>query len=153
MNIHARAPAHPIRGTAVLLACLLAGCHLVDQRDFDSRAGRPPVLPVAPGPIVFGPKPLLRIAYDTPDPDYAPPLADAVRRAMTVKPGVLFTVQTLVPVAPSPDAQAEALRAAAATGREIADAIVTDGADPGQIELAVKADPGVKVKEVLIFVH
>ncbi len=142
------------RGLAALsLLAGLAGCHLLDQRDFDRNAGKPPVLPPAPVAAPAGPGALLRIAYDTPDPDYAPALAVAVKRATTLKPDVLFTVQTLVPIAATPDEQAEALRAAAATGREVAEAIVTDGADQGQVELAVKGDPAVKVKEVRIFVH
>jgi hypothetical protein len=111
------------------------------------------VQPAAPAGPAIGPGALLRIAYDTPDPDYAPALATAVKRALTLKPDVLFTVQTLVPLASTPDEQAVAQRAAAATGREVAEAIVTDGADAGQIEMAVKADPGLKVKEVRIFVH
>lgn len=132
---------------------LLSGCHLVDQRDFDANAGRPPKLPPAPVITLSGPAPLLTISYATPDPAYAVPLADAVHRALAVKPGVLFTVQTIVPLQPTPDAQARSQAAAAATGREIAEAIIADGADQGQIELAVRADAGVRAKQVRIFVH
>ena len=132
----------------------LSACHLVDQRDFDPRAGQPPVLPVAKAaPVALGPSALLRIGYDTPDPVYAPALAASVQRAITLKPGVLFTVQTLVPLAATPDAQAAALREAARTGREVAEAMVVDGAEQGQIEMAVRGDPGVTFKEVRIFVH
>ncbi len=146
----------PIHVLSSGLACALAlgGCHLVDQRDFDERAGRAPVLPVAKAaPVAAAPGALLRIGYDTPDPVYAPALADAVRRAITLKPGVLFTVQTLVPLAATPDAQAAALSDAARTGREVAEAMVVDGADQGQIEMAVRGDPGLRFKEVRIFVH
>jgi hypothetical protein len=144
---------HFRRGVAVVSVLALSACHLIDQRDFDSRAGRPPVLAKAPAGPSLGPQALLRIVYDNPDPEYALALASAVKRALTLKPGVLFTVQTLVPLAATPDAQAASLAAAAATGREIAEAIETDGADQGQIELAVKADPAVKIKEVRIYVH
>ena len=139
----------------MLLAALLClgGCHLLDQRDFDARAGMAPVSPAVPVRVAKGPQPLLRVRYDTPDPDYAPALRDAVQRAIAVKPDVLFSVQTLVPLAATPDAQAASQLAAAATGREIAEAIVTDGADEGQIEQAVRGDPGVQAKEVRIFVH
>jgi hypothetical protein len=144
-----------IRPAGLLLAAGLAvtGCHLVDQRDFDAKAGYPPVLPAVAARPVAGPQALLRISYDTPDPEYAPALSAAVRRALAVKPDVLFTVQTLVPLSPTPDAQAAALTAAAGTGREIADAIVANGADQGQIEMAVKADAAVHDKEVRVFVH
>ena len=132
----------------------MGACHLVDQRDFDARAGRKPEPPVAKSaPVKAGPGALLRIGYDTPDPFYAPALADAVRRAITLKPGVLFTVQTTVPLAATPEAQAVALEDAAKTGREVAEAMVVDGADQGQIEMAVRGDASVKFKEVQIFVH
>jgi hypothetical protein len=143
----------PHRLWAALPIALLAGCHLVDQRDFDARAGRPPVVRAAPALAIAGPQPLLRIAYDTPDPDYSRALSAAVHRAMAVKPDVLFTVQTLVPLSGTPDAQVIAQSAAAGTGREIAEAIVADGADAGQVELAVKGDPALKQKEVRVFVH
>jgi hypothetical protein len=146
-------PRSAAMAAALALIPALGACHLIDQRDFDARAGRKPALATAPAVPSLGPQALLRIAYDNPDPDYAPALAASVRRALTLKPGVLFTVQTLVPLAGTPDAQAALLAAAAGTGREIAEAIVTDGADQGQVELAIKADAGVKVKEVRIYVH
>ncbi len=141
---------------AWLVPCLgvgLCACHLVDQRDFDKRAGRKPVLPVVAAAPPVGPDALLRIGYETPDPVYAPALAAAVQRAVTLKPGVLFTVQTLVPLEATPDLQAAALREAARTGREVAEAMVVDGAEQGQIEMAVRGDAGVRFKEVRVFVH
>ena len=137
---------------ALLLPPLLAGCHLIDQRDFNPQAGMPPKAPPAAA-LPAGPGALLTMDYGAGEPDYAASLAQAVSRAMGVKPGVLFTVQTLVPPLPSPAAQETALRAAAATGREVAEAIVSDGADEGQIELAVRADPAVAAKQVRVFVH
>jgi len=136
-----------------LLTAALGACHLIDQRDFNPNAGKPPVPKVAAGPALPGPAALLTISYANGDPAYAQGLTAAVTRALTAKPNVLFTVQTLVPLEGNADAQATALQAATGTAREIAEAIVTDGADQGQIELAVRADPGVKAKEVRIFVH
>jgi hypothetical protein len=133
---------------------LLAACHLVDQRDFDPNAGRKPVPPAAkPGKSVPGPAPLITITYTTPEPDYSAGLADAVKRALAVKPNVLFSVQTLVPLAATPGGQAASLQTGAAAGREIGDAIVADGADQGQIELTVRGDPSVHSQEVRVFVH
>jgi hypothetical protein len=133
---------------------LLAACHLIDQRDFDPNAGRKPVPPAAkPGKFVPGPAPLITITYTTPAPDYAAALADAVKRAMAVKPNVLFSIQTLVPLAATPAAQATALQTGAAAGREIGDAIIADGADPGQIELTVRGDPSLHDQEVRVYVH
>jgi hypothetical protein len=137
---------------AFCLLLSLSGCHLIDERDFNANAEKPPKLP-APPPPPAGPGALLTLNYADGDPDYATKLAQSVQRALAVKPGVLFTVQTLVPPAATPDAQAASLTEAAGTGREIAEAIAADGADEGQIELAVRADPSVHAKQVRVFVH
>jgi hypothetical protein len=137
----------------MLLAALLDGCHLIDQRDFNPNAGKPPVPKVAAAKGPFGPGALLTISYANGDPAYAQALSEAVTRALRAKPNVLFTVQGLVPLAGDANAQAASLQEATGTTREIAEAIVTDGADQGQIELAVRVDQGVKAKEVQVFVH
>jgi hypothetical protein len=146
-------PIRPAAFGVTLLVAGLGGCHLVDQRDFNPNAGKPPEPKLAAAPAQLGPGALLTISYANGDPAYAQGLAAAVTRALTAKPNVLFTVQALVPLEGNAEAQAGALQAAAGTAREIAESIVTDGADQGQIELAVRADPGVKAKEVRIFVH
>jgi len=138
--------------TALLLPGL-AGCHLIDQRDFNPSAGLPPKPPVAAATGPAGPGALITISYGSGEPAYAQALADAVQHAMAAKANVLFTVQTLVPLEGNADAQAASLQAATANGREVAESIVADGADPGQIELAVRADPTQKVKLVRVFVH
>ncbi len=133
---------------------LLVSCHLVDQRDFDASAGRRPVPPPAKaGKPVQGPMPLITVTYTTPEPDYAESLAASVKRALALKPNVLFMVQTFVPLAATPAAQAAALQQGASAGREIGDSIIADGADLGQIELSVHGDPGVHVQEVRVYVH
>jgi len=139
--------------TLTLPLLLLAGCKLIDQRSFNPQAGLPPARPVLPALHISGPTPLVSISYTTADPPYADELANAVKRALAVKPNVLFSVQTLVPLTSSIEAQQAALSAATPTGREIGEAIIADGADQGQIELSVRTDPAVKVKEVRIFVH
>lgn len=140
-------------GATVIVLLALAGCHLVDQRDFNPNAGRKPQPPAGPVAKVTGPVPLLTIAYTTPDPPYAAELAVAVKRALALKPDVLFTVQALVPLAATPEAQAVALQTAAASGHEIGEAMIADGADQGQIELAVRADPSMHVQQIQVFVH
>lgn len=138
---------------ALVLGLAIAGCHLVDQRDFNANAGKPPVPPAAKVIPFAGPKPLITISYAGGEPAYADGLADGVRRALAVKSNVLFTVQTLVPLAATAAAQGAALQEATETGREIAEAIVADGADEGQVEMAVRGDPSVKDKEVRVYVH
>ncbi len=141
----------PLGAAIVLIA--VAGCHLVDQRDFDRNAGRKPQPPAGKFVAVAGPAPLLTITYTTDDPPYADELAVAVKRALALKPDVLFTIQALVPLAPSPELQAAALRVAAASGHDVSEAIIADGADKGQIELAVRGDPSVHVQKIQVFVH
>jgi hypothetical protein len=138
--------------TVCFLAGTLAACHLIDQRDFDPHAGEKPKPPAAK-PLPPGPGALLTIKYGAGEPAYATSLQQAVQRALTLKPNVLFTVQTVVPAADSPEAQEQALRDASATGREIAEAIIADGADAGQVEQTVRAEGGVHAKEVRVFVH
>ena len=141
------------RLASLLLPLGLAACHLIDQRSFNADAGKPPKLPEAHGQAAPGPGALLTISYGAGEPAYAQALAAAVQHALAVKPNVLFTVQTLVPLAGNADAQAAAMQEATASGREVAESIVADGADPGQIELAVRADPAQKVKVVKLWVH
>jgi hypothetical protein len=127
------------------VAVAVAGCHLVDQRDFDADAGRPPkprVLPPGPPP----PPALVTIRYTTPEPQYRDRLAALVARALARKRDVLFTVTSSVPEAASPEE-------AASSGHEVAQAIVDDGAEAGQVEQAVRLDPAITVKEVTVNVH
>ncbi len=127
------------------LAVVLSGCHLVDQRDFDSAAGQPPT-PRALPPGAPPPPALVTIRYTTPEPQYRDALAALVTKALARKRDVLFTVTSVVPAAASPEE-------AAASGREVAQAIVDDGAEAGQVEQAVRLDPGATVKEVRVNVH
>ncbi len=141
-----------VAARSYLLALTLAGCHLIDQRDFDAKAGRPPALPrlapaAAPAPA------LVTIRYTTPNPDYRDPVSAAVKRALARKPDVLFTVVTVVPAQSTPDAEAEQAAAASASGRDVAQAIVDAGAAPGQVEQAVRIQPGISTREVRINVH
>ena len=131
---------------------LVAGCHLVDQRDFDAKAGRPPVVPHA-APVIAPAPALVTIRYSTPNPEYHDALVAAVRRALARQPDVLFTVTTSIPASASPDTQAEQAASASSSGREVAQAIVDAGAAPGQIEQAVRVLPGLGQREVQVAVH
>ena len=134
------------------LVSAIAGCHLVDQRDFNANAGRPPVLPHVSAAIAPAPS-LVTIRYATPDPQYREALAAAVRRALARKPDVLFTVTTSIPALSAPDQQAEQAASASSSGREVAQAIIDAGAVAGQVEQAVRVQPGLSVREVQVNVH
>ena len=138
----------------MLPLAVLAGCHLIDQRSFDRSAGRkplPPAVPVAAAPAPV--PPLLVVRYDTPAPQYRAALATAVDAARRRKPDVLFSVIVLVPPTGTPAEQVEAAEAARSSGRDVAAAIVADGADIGQVELSARAEPGLAVREVRVYVH
>ncbi len=117
----------------------------MDQRDFDARAGQPPP-PRAARPAPPPPPALVTIRYTTPEPAYRDKLAAVVTRALARKRDVLFTVTSLVPASDSPEQ-------AAASGHEVAQAIVDDGAEPGQVEQAVRLDPSAAIKTVSVNVH
>jgi hypothetical protein len=93
------------------------------------------------------------IRYDVPDPPYREALATAVAHALARKHDVIFTVTSIVPSAGDVSAQVAAEGAAASSGRDVAAAIVADGADPGQVEQAVRQDSAAMVREVRVDVH
>ncbi len=122
-----------------------AGCHLIDQRDFDASAGLRPVPPrISPPPPAAAPT-LVTIRYTTAQPQYREALTGAVQRALARKADVLFTVTTLVPGQLTPDT--------VMSGRDVAQTIVDAGAAPGQVEQTVRQQPGLSVKEILVSVH
>jgi hypothetical protein len=143
-----------MRTLILLPLCALSACHLVDQRDFNKHAGDRPSPPAGPVVAVAPPVPaLVTIRYDVPNPPYREALATAVAHALARKHDVIFTVTTLVPPSGGPAEQAATEGAAAASGRDIAAAIVADGADPGQVEQAVRQDPALEVRQVRVDVH
>ena len=139
----------------LLSGATLTGCALLDQRSFDRHAGRAPV-PPAPPPGAPAPRApaLFVVDADADAADWRPGLRDAVRAAIARKPNVLFTVQNTVPATASPATQAASMQALAATlGQQMAAAIVADGADPDQVQLAAAAEPGLHAPQVRVTVR
>ena len=137
----------------LLLPLLETRCHLLDQRDFDANAGRPPAPPRVVAAAGAAAPALVTIRYTTPDPQYREALTGAVKRALARKPDVLFTVTTLVPGIANPDEQAASAADASSSGRMVAQAIVDDGAEPGQVEQDVRVQPGLAAREVRVTVQ
>jgi hypothetical protein len=138
-----------------LLLCVLAAlgaCTPVGQRTFVANADKPPkpkpARTTAPPPTPA----LVTIRFPT-DEDWHGALSAAVGLARSRKPDVLFTVQMLVPPHGSPADQAASLARAAPDARSVADAIVADGADRSQVELAAATDPAVDGEVVRIYVR
>jgi len=137
----------------LFMALSLPACHLVDQRDFNARAGQKPEHKVAVAKPVPAVPALVTILYTQPNPPYQEVLTDAVRAALARKPDVLFTVATIVPQAPSPAKSADLGAEAAASGREVAQTIVNAGAAPAQVEQIVSIDPAAAYREVVVRVQ
>lgn len=130
----------------LLVTSGLYGCKLVDQRTFDSQAGRPPV-PLtslsasAPGQDA---PPFINIVEGTPESEYGPVVDHAARVALQHKANVLFIVRARVPSRGEIVQQGETL--ARMTREEltsIAEHLENAGAKPMQIELRAQASPQV----------
>ena len=142
-----------LRPLCLVLPWCLTACYLVDQRTFDAKAGTKPVLPVVAGPPAPVLPALVTIRYTTPNPAYHDVLETAVHKALARKPDALFSVATLIPPPGNADQTADAEAAAAASGREVAQAIVADGAQPGQVEQLVSVNATIPVREVIVKVQ
>jgi hypothetical protein len=123
----------------------LAACHLVDQRDFDASAGVRPVPKSVATPIMPVP-PLVRIVFADPPPAYGAALAASVRRALAVKPDVLFLIETACASA----ARSDSCLAASA---DVARTVAAAGAARGQIEQSLTIEPGRIVPEIRVWVR
>ncbi len=143
-----RMPMSKLPCLALLLS--VAACHLVDQRDFNPKAGLRPVPAVAAVRPVPPIPALVTIAYTTPDPDYREALTDAVHKVLARKPDAGFLVATTLPSAPGADGTAARAEDEAAAGREVAQTIVDAGADPGQIEQVISTDPSATARTVRV---
>jgi hypothetical protein len=129
---------------AVPLLLALAGCHLLDQTDFDPRLRAKPPPPPVPNPETRAA--LVTIDFARADPDYRAALATAIHAAETRRPGVLYDVVAVVP--DSAVAAAGEARAA-----EVMTAIEADGVIPPRIQLGVALEPGRKVPQVRVYLR
>ena len=134
----------------------VAGCKLVDQRTFDANADRRPVPhPPPPGPPPPPPPPALAsVRFGAPPDTWRPGLEAIVRQALARKPEALFRIETRVPARGTPQAQADAVAAAARTdGQMVADAVVEAGASSAQLEMTATGDPALRQPEVRVYVR
>jgi hypothetical protein len=129
---------------AVPLLLALAGCHLLDQTDFDPRLAPKPAPPPVPNPEMR--TALVTIDFAKADPDYRAALATAIRAVETKRPGALYDVVAVVPNADS--ASAGRVRAA-----EVMTAIEADGVIPPRIQLGVMLDPARKIPQVRVYLR
>ncbi len=142
--------------TRLLAACLLAvplvlagGCTLVDQRTFNPDAGKPPVIPLPPGPPA--PKPVVTIDFATPNPDYTQSVREAVEAALSRKPDAAFEVATVVPATGTPADQVSAAQTLTPDARQVAREVAAEGVPDERIALTARAVPGLGSRQVQVF--
>ena len=145
------------RSLSFFLCCtLLTGCKLVDQRSFDRNAGRRPMAHVVAAPVVpvVSVPPLYMVHAEQPDAEWQAGLRQAVEAALARKPNALFTVENIVPASSSSAVEASALsHAASVTGKNVAEAVIADGAQASQVEMTAVADKTTHRPEVRIYVR
>jgi hypothetical protein len=126
------------------LPITLAGCHLLDQTDFEPKRPPPPAAP--PIPDTENRPALITIEYTKANPDYATTVTITVHAVETKRPGSLYDVVAVVADA----AGAEAGRARAA---EVMTAIETAGVIPARVQLGLKVEPGRKIPQVRVYLR
>lgn len=144
-----------MRIVPLLLALLLGGCELVDQRTvarwLGGKAEAPSQADVAATDLPA--LPLVTVRFDDPDADYAPVLAQAAEQALALKSSAVFEVVTPVPTAAGRDEQDAFVRRGAEDARAVADALATAGVPPDQLRLGLRGDSGHPVREVRVYVR
>lgn len=137
------------------VAVALAGCDLLDQRTFNSRASRPPkvyIPPPPPGPPPI--PPLIEVLAGTPPVQWTKPLQAVVRQALLRKPNILFQVRALAPPGPDADTDRQNLsRLVGIDGQAVASAIIAAGAAPEQVEMTAMPDSTVAGPRIRVYVR
>jgi hypothetical protein len=126
----------------VLLA--LAGCHLLDQTDFEPK--RPAVAAPPPIPSPETRQALVTIDYVKANPDYAAALTDAIKAVETRRPGTLYDVTAVIGTLA--DAPMGRSRAA-----EVMTAIEAQGVIPARVQLGLMLEPGRKTQQVRVYLR
>jgi hypothetical protein len=129
---------------ALLLLLALAGCHLLDQTNFEPKRPAPPALPPVPDPETR--KPLVTIEYTKANPDYASALTTAIQTVEARRPGALYDVVAVV----GDYASAPMGRARAA---DVMTTIEAAGVIPARIQLGVKLELGRKIPQVRVYLR
>jgi hypothetical protein len=134
------------------MLCLLPGCKLIDQSTFaPAPEARPapmaaPAAAPPPAPSAESRRALVTIAWSTPSPDYQSVLRYAVHAAEARDSNVQYDVVGEVPNLAGAE---QAQRDAAAVMR----AIMADGVPAARIHLGLRAEPGVAVRQVRVYVR
>jgi hypothetical protein len=123
---------------------VLAGCHLLDQTDFQPKPPVRPALPPVPEPETR--TALVTIDFAKANPDYAAALTQAIHTVEASRPGVLYDVVAVV--GDAGDAAAGRSRAA-----DVMTAIEAAGVNPARVQLGLKLEPGRKIPQVRVYLR
>lgn len=132
----------------LLLAALLPGCTLIDQRTFDPQAGVAPAVAARPAPPAVAPGPPALLTLAMPG-DHAAAIRQAVAAARARKPDVVFDVVAAVPADPAPTVEETAAGNAAAVARSITAA----GVPSGRVNLLARPEAGADPRTVKVYVR
>jgi hypothetical protein len=125
-----------MRSYVLALPLLLAACALPSRNSFAPNPVGPDTASIDATRAFSGRIALVTILPGTTD--FGPPLADAVKQALAIKPGAQFNVEAQTPVAATPDASADALAGLSGTASAVAKAIVADGVAARDVSLTAK---------------
>lgn len=140
----------------MLLATLLPGCRLVDQRTFEQAGLYPGAGQLKRADFALKalpPPPLVTIRFGNADTGWQEALIAASREARARKPDVAFDVITPIPVKASLDIQDEAQKSGAKDAAAVAAVLQGDGVSADQIRIGSRGDPGQPPREIEVYVR
>lgn len=120
----------------LLVPLTLAACTMPGRQTFAPTPAGADTATINASQAFSGRIPLVTILPGTKD--FAPPVADAVKQALAIKPSAMFDVEAQSPQAATPDASAANLQALSGTASAVAKSIVADGVAPDHVSLTAK---------------
>ncbi len=138
-----------IRALIGALAMLAAGCTLVDQRTFRAAGSQAGADEMARA--VLPALPLIVVRFDVPIDQAA--IAQAVALAQARREAAVFDVIAPIPAGAVRAVQEAALTQGRADAERVATALAEAGAPRGRIEIGARAESGVSVREIRVYVR
>ena len=140
----------------MLLAMLLLGCRLVDQRTFEQAGLYPGAAQLQRADFALKalpPPPLATIRFGAGDTGWQPALIAASREARARKPNVVFDIVTPIPIHASLDIQDQAQKSGAKDAAAVAEVLQADGVSADQIRIGSRGDSGQPPREIEVYVR
>ncbi|MBR2125000.1 MAG: hypothetical protein IJ934_07595 [Acetobacter sp.] len=150
-----RSPLSPFLISGLIVAFLVSGCKIIDQRTFDPNAGRPPRIPESePAPAPPAVPPLMVIQAGTPQEQWKEPVKNIVHEALARKRSVLFMVHCLVPQSNALNTEQSAmLNLVQGEGLAIMQSIIAAGVPEAQVEMSTMTKSTLKKPVIEVYVR